>query len=1086
MPGPTVFTSSYGRAAAMLLRERLSVAKADDPLHPVSVVVPTNYVGVSTRRQLASGALGSVTARAGGIAGLTLLTIYRLAELLGAPALAADGRRPVSTPLLGAVVRQVLRAQPGVFAPVVDHPSTEQALVRAYRELSELTPDAVETLSAAPVERVREVVRIHRAVHARLAPGWYDEADLMTAAAAEVQRGPPVLDDLGTVVVYLPEDLSPPAAGLLRTLAEVAPVEVIAGMTGVADADADVVRSLRRLGLTAPERVDTIPPDIHEIVSVSDADEEVRSAVARVLAAAHESVPLSRIAVLYPQPEPYARILDEQLTAAGIAFNGAAVRPLADRLVGRWLLDLLDLPDRDFARPAVMELLTSAPVVGRDGWWLPSGTWERISREAGVVRGRADWDRRLTRYADLLDGRAARREAAAADQDAGVARYDRRRAEHTRRLAGAVDELGAALTRALTLDTWSVLAAWCRSMVDRWIDRRRDAWPDIERDAADRVAAALDRLAGLDDAEPATDLATFRRALAAELDADLGRIGELGRGVFVGPVSAALGVDLDVVVVLGMAESLMPTRPREDSLLPDSARRMVAQQLTPRDERAGVEHRHLLAALAGAGQRRVLVFPRGDLRRSVEHAPSRWLLDAVERRSGVRSLPSAAPWLTTVPSFAGRVRSTPRPATHRQYTLRVLADASRDGPRAVGVLPGVSGGDPRLARAAEVVRQRAAGEFGRHTGRLTGRAAALVAERTRDEVTSATTLEQWLDCPHAYLLRHVLRVSPIENPEELLRISPLERGLLVHDVLERWLRERIDAGVPSPRAPWPAEAVAALRTLAAAALDDAEARGVTGHPLLWSLDRARMAADFEAFVDLDAARRGAHGLTPTATELAFGFGSGLPELCIDLGDGRRVRLRGYIDRVDVAADGSVHVADYKTGKPRHYDPVRADPLAGGLKLQLPVYGLAVREAHRDAPTVFTEYWFVTRGGEGQRIRHEVTAEVEASLTRTLRSVADGIRGGLFPMRPPDKPSYGFVQCAYCDPDGLGTAEQYREWERIRTDPALRDYVGTVEPDTPLAAGTAAQPGSDGLAAAPGSAEAQARAAAEPGSAEARE
>jgi hypothetical protein len=95
---------------------------------------------VSTRRLLASGELGSITNRGVGIAGLNLLTVYRLAELLGAPRLAAGGRRPVSTAVIAAAVRRVLAADPGIFAPVREHPSTEEALVNSYRELSELRP----------------------------------------------------------------------------------------------------------------------------------------------------------------------------------------------------------------------------------------------------------------------------------------------------------------------------------------------------------------------------------------------------------------------------------------------------------------------------------------------------------------------------------------------------------------------------------------------------------------------------------------------------------------------------------------------------------------------------------------------------------------------------------------------------------------------------------------------------------------------------------------------------------------------------------------------------------------------------------
>ncbi|HVL98265.1 MAG TPA: hypothetical protein VM324_03130 [Egibacteraceae bacterium] len=167
----SLHSTRYGRPAAELLRERVSAAKADDPLQPVTVVVPTNYVGVSTRRLLASGELGPVTAQGAGVAGLNLLTVYRLAELLGAPRLAAQGRRPVSTPVVAAAVRTVLTDAPGIFAEVREHPSTEEALVHAYRELSELQKTSLDTLAATGI-RASEFVRVRRAARALLADTW--------------------------------------------------------------------------------------------------------------------------------------------------------------------------------------------------------------------------------------------------------------------------------------------------------------------------------------------------------------------------------------------------------------------------------------------------------------------------------------------------------------------------------------------------------------------------------------------------------------------------------------------------------------------------------------------------------------------------------------------------------------------------------------------------------------------------------------------------------------------------------------------------------------------------------------------------
>src|SRR3954447_8944335 len=73
----------YGREAAQALRASIAAAKAGEPLAPVTVVVPSNHVGVAARRLLATGALGPVSGGIGLVA-VTFVTPYRLAELLGA------------------------------------------------------------------------------------------------------------------------------------------------------------------------------------------------------------------------------------------------------------------------------------------------------------------------------------------------------------------------------------------------------------------------------------------------------------------------------------------------------------------------------------------------------------------------------------------------------------------------------------------------------------------------------------------------------------------------------------------------------------------------------------------------------------------------------------------------------------------------------------------------------------------------------------------------------------------------------------------------------------------------------------------
>src|SRR5204862_6267914 len=64
----------YGRAAAEALRAEIARAKGDEALAPVTVVVPSNHVGVAARRLLASGTLGPTCGRGIGLVGVAVVT----------------------------------------------------------------------------------------------------------------------------------------------------------------------------------------------------------------------------------------------------------------------------------------------------------------------------------------------------------------------------------------------------------------------------------------------------------------------------------------------------------------------------------------------------------------------------------------------------------------------------------------------------------------------------------------------------------------------------------------------------------------------------------------------------------------------------------------------------------------------------------------------------------------------------------------------------------------------------------------------------------------------------------------------------
>lgn len=1035
-----VTTTSYGSPAHEALAAAIDRHKATDRLAPVSVIVSSNQVGIAARR-----ALG----RRRGVAAVTFLTPYRLAELLGAGAVAASGRRPVSTPVLAGAVRAVLADEPGHFAGVEQHPTTERALVRVHRALSEVGPTGLDRL-ATQSARTADVVRIHRAVSRRIRSSFSDEQDLVEAAVATIPSTPPILRDLGPTIVFLPQRLSSNQARLLAVLGEHHPVTMIAGITGDTDADAAVRRSAEMVGGAWPNTAAPPAAVPTRALSVSDADDEVRHAVRQVVDAARSGTPLARIAILYGSREPYARLIGDALAAAEIDWFGTSVRTADTSLLGRSLLALLALPDHNLSRHDVAAWLAGAPIRGVDNRPAPVAAWERASRAAGVVAGLEQWQNRLSRLADDLET-----DATNAERDTELewrAVRLRSDAESARTLADFVTGLDTALKPGGRGQTWSGLAAWCRSLVRMYLggESLRTDWPVEEQAAAQRIDAAIDRLGDLDGVDPDPSPVAFRRALELQLADDLGRHGTFGNGILVGPVSLGLGVELDEVVVVGMAEGSCPTRRRNDPLLPDRVRAIIGPDLPQRADLVHDDHRALLAVVAAAG-RTTYTFPRGDLRRNAERSPSRWLLDATEHHDGVR--PSAedldaltGEWLREVPSFVAGLRRSEFPATITEYDLRSLLDHVEAGnPFALELVPS----DRSAVRhGAELLTARLSAAYTRFDGNLATdgdlRGVTIPHPGARGHITSATRLETWASCPHAYFVRHVLGVVPVEDPEEQYRISPLVRGSLVHDTLDRWIAEAMaDDTVPEPGQTWPQGHLDRLHEIADEEAGRLERRGLVGRRVYWGRDQQVIHRDLEAFARFDDNQRAAHGSTPIATELPFGMpGSTTPPIEVVLPGGNSITVRGAIDRVDRTSGDGLIVIDYKTGSQRGYDGLSPeDPTPGGTHLQLVLYALAARSIlgmHRSAER--GTYWFVTDRGGFEAVGYDVDPKVEATALTTVGRIVEGIAAGHFPARPAKPTTRTWVDCVFCEPDGLGLAHQYADWRRKHTHPALADYV----------------------------------------------
>ncbi|MCU1504863.1 MAG: ATP-dependent nuclease subunit B-like protein [Ilumatobacteraceae bacterium] len=985
-----------GPPALQALRVAIDHAQAGSPLSPVTVIVPSNSVGVAARRWLAAN---------GGIAAAQFVTTYRLAELLGAPSLIAAGRRPVNTPVVDVAVRRALHEAAGMFAPVAHHHATITALRDVHRELRHVPGAALDRLGRAGSPRAREVVRLHRHVTAQLAGTWYDEADLLQAALAPTALRPQ------RIVQFLPERRRHTEQRLLDALSREGSVHTI------------VARGeLRARGAV-------------EVLDVSDADDEATEAVRQIVAATQAGVPLERIAAVWPVANPYARLLTEHLDAAGIPWNGRPGVTLHERLAARLLLDVLAIDRRGIRRVDLFNVLAHVPARDAEQRLVPAQRWERLSRDAGLATD-ADWGVRLADY----------QRAMAADPER------ERNATDAAALGAFVAELRALLGPPDQTAPWLHWADLCHGLLTRWLGghRRIARLPADELEAYGQVQAAVDRLGRLDELDGHVTRSVFLDALGAELDTSPGRVGRIGSGVQVGPLSYALGQSLDLVLVLGASDGQLPSPPTTDPLLGDADRALTDGALVRSEQRLADQRDQFVGALAAAARAVVLV-PRGDMRATSVRQPSRWLGElATVAPIGRRS----------VPSFAAGLADASFPATATHHRIRALTHHVRTG-APLDTHP-LTASIPALRAGLATVRAREASRLTEYDGDLAG--IGVASPLADGSAVSPTRLESWAACPYAYFVQYVLGVRPIDEPNAQLRIKPMDQGTLVHEALDRFHRQVLDGQLPQPgRIGWTDAHLTALL----AAFEDAAAelagQGRVGRVAPWQAGRVGLRNHLRHWLAADSQRVVARGATVVHSEYAFGPGPRQPDAgpaaSIKLPSGRVAKLLGKIDRIDRGADGTWYVVDHKTGSMRSYKDVSSDdPTAAGRRLQLPAYAAAtlqLEHAGDDAADparpadalasgeeiVHAEYSFVTN--DDQRVRGATfTPQTWAAVGATLERIVDGIESGLF-FAIPDGSLFRFdwTPCEFCDPDHLGTTDRFAELLRKTADPRVRAFLG---------------------------------------------
>ncbi|HMD34460.1 MAG TPA: PD-(D/E)XK nuclease family protein [Vicinamibacterales bacterium] len=701
-----------------------------------------------------------------------------------------------------------------------------------------------------------------------------------------------------------------------------------------------------------------------------------------------------------------AKRFDEYLSLGQVPRVGGHRPPSAVAPLDEVYADLTE-PDPDPRATAASAPIDSDDDAVVEGTLRSPWKWEELIVESAVVGGRtradggARWRRRLDGLAHDYRCRidALQREE---PESARIERLERdlRNLSHLRQFAlPIIDELESWPDRDLWggwLERFAALAARVLQRPARVLQTIADLRPmgavgPVSLEGARDVLH--DRLATLDWEPPAR------------------RYGRL----FVGTPQQARGRSFRVAFVPGLAERVVPQRPREDPLLLDERRRTIDSALVGLGERTEAERLLLKLAIGAATERLYLSYPRLDVAETRARVPSFYALDVMRAITG--RVPDYRQLEKEAAAAAGASLAWPAPKDpdraiddleHDLATLRLLLD-SRDPVSVKGRAHYLLGLNDALRRSVISRWSRGKPAWSTSDGLIRvvpPLRAAIDGQRLRRRPYSLSALQRFSTCPYQFLLATIYRLEPWDEPEPLTRMDPLTRGSLFHSAQAGFYRAmQAEGALPLRRS----NAAAAL-----AILDDALDRVASEYAekLAPAIDRVwrdeidELRRDLRIWVQKIAADE---TWQPEYFEFSFGLS--------DAGRDPRSRpdpvtigggylLRGSVDLIerDPARD-VFRVTDHKTGKNRS----NPDLIVGGGEMLQPVlYSIAIEQALGKAVESGRLFYATTAGGFVDH-RIPIDAYARTQGLQVLAIVDRAIESGFLPAAPKDERT-----CSWCD------------------------------------------------------------------------
>ena len=670
--------------------------------------------------------------------------------------------------------------------------------------------------------------------------------------------------------------------------------------------------------------------------------------IARTLKTWHEAgVSWQRMAVAMADANAMSGILATTLTAAGVPHYIARKDAALRHGLTRMLLGALRAATGGYASRDVLHMMKSgfSPLTAEEAHFL-----ENYALENGIDHGR--WRKSFTRGSKADEAETMRQRLIAPVE----ALHDRLKEAKT-----AAQSVEAVFRLLEDVNAYQTLLHREEELLRRDMGAEaaanRQVWQMI-MDLLDQLHALLgERRAGM------KDIARFITSGLA--GTDIASLPPQPDAVMIGEAGHLLTGRIDALVLCGMQDGAMGSA--QDSLLTENERRMLSEG---HDRPIGLT-RQETAALRQSDFYRTIALPRREL--LITFAQGAQDGTALRPASLVEDVRALYPGLTVT----GGVTADGSEELPLSPQLALDALAPRLRALADGLTEEL---DPAWTNALRWLWRSP--EWHERTRQVLNTAVAdapqsrLPLETTRSvfsqDTVSISRLERFASCPYQHYVDYGLK--PVQR--EAWAFEADDAGDFYHAALQGFAH----AALNHPDWPdLPEEEIDALMDevlapLTAAwqdgPLTDSPAARLQGEKYVRTVKRA-------AWLFTRHARTSR--FRTVGEEVEFGTEDGLPPVVLTLHDGRRIALRGKIDRIDRwdGDDGAyLRVIDYKSAR-KDIDPTR---LYYGLQLQLMLYLQAAAQGMQGSAAGA----FYFRVNDPLVEAEDVKSAAEAAIAKTLQ------------------------------------------------------------------------------------------------------